>query len=541
MALAFVLPILLQALPGNVSDSLRLNGDTGNQIQNSIHIAINPTDRSNFLATSADFRSGNPALGHYASFDGGKSIAVDGTLNLSGYRYAQWPSVDFDGFGHAYIVGLHSTYGNAIMVHITRNGGRSFLPPLTVHKVVGEFASSPFVAVDQRTSGTHARSIYITYGTSDLITRQTVMLVHSRTGGVSWSTPIVVDSLPYDRGYAQSHAVGPNGELYVSWIHGKSVYLRASTDGGNTFGPRRVLGAIAPIQNVMPPTAFPCWSYTRTAVDRSAGRYRGRVHVCWASIIGGSTDIFATYSDDGGANWSTPQIVNDGRSNYQFMQDIDVDEFGTTYCSWLDRRNAPHKHECFASVSYDGGTTWSSNRLVSDTSNDPGPTTMMGAYCGIAASQGRAFATWVDYRSGTQDAYCAALQTDLEYAPDTIRASTGGTITMPVRAGSAHRGATYFLLASFGTNAGYPVGTSTFFLDIDPLMALSAGAPNSAMFSKTLGTLDAQGFASPAPSFVAPPSVLTPLVGRSISFGYLLFRGTNIIYGSNPVTVGVVN
>ncbi|MCA8969950.1 MAG: exo-alpha-sialidase [Planctomycetes bacterium] len=526
--------------PLNVGKNLRMNGDNTQTLQNEYSLAINPTDRQNFLASSNDYRNGVPILGHYASLDGGKTIVSDGVLPLAGWQNSGDPAVAFDGFGNGYIMGLHfnrSPLTGALFIHKTRDGGRTFDAPKLAFAAAGNLPDKPYITIDQRTSGTYAGSIYITF-TGFYSAPSGLQCVSSRDGGATWSSPVAIGS-----GQGTSPAIGPNGEVYVSWYSTTTIQFRASTNGGTSFGPTRTVAPIVRIPNRLSPTSFRAYSFPTTAVDRSNGPFRGRIHVSWASMNGSTADVFACYSDNAGATWSTPKVVNDSSTGDQFMQWMAVDESGAVFCCWQDRRNDINnrKHECFASASFDGGVTWTKNWLVSETQNDPGSSGFIGDYNGLDALAGRAFATWVDFRNGSQDAYTAAVQADLEFAPVTLSAAAGGTVDLPIKAGPARVGQYYLLVASLGTNAGYKLGDATFFLDLDPLFVLSATVPNQGPFVNTFGVLGAGGFATPSPKFAATPGLLASLAGQSISFGYVLLDKQRFTYGSNPVTVRVTN
>ena len=95
-----------------------------------------------------------------------------------------------------------------------------------------------------------------------------------------------------------------------------------------------------------------------------------------------NTDIFLTYSDDGGRTWSTPEVVNDDASvtdgesasaenfesediftgRVQFQPEIAVDPVtGTVVLSWRDGRDdaARARVATYITASIDGGQTFS--------------------------------------------------------------------------------------------------------------------------------------------------------------------------------------
>lgn len=526
--------------PLNVGKNLRLNRDNTSRWQNEYSVAVNPTDPDNLLASANDYRSGQPVLGHYASLDGGKTVVSDGILPLVGWLNSGDPAVGFDGFGNGYIVGLHFNrrpLTGALYVHKTTDGGRTFQAPVRAFFVSGNLPDKPMLAIDQRTKGSFAGSLYITF-TGFFRSPVGLQVIHSRDGGRTWSKPVGIGT-----GQGTSPAVGPDGQLYVAWQSGNSIQFNASTNGGVSFSGARVIASITRNPSPLPGTRFRCNSFPTVAVDRSNGPYRGRIHVCWSSRSGGSSEIFAIHSSDGGRTWSKPVRVNDVARGDQYFQWLAVDEAGTVFASWHDRRDDPanRAHACYASASYDGGRTWVKNWKVSETVNDPGNTGFLGDYNGLDARAGRAFPTWVDLRRGNQDAYTAPLQTDLEFSPPTLSAAAGGTVALPIKAGPARAGQSYFLLANFtGVGPGVRIGEAVFYLNHDPLVDVSFTLANTPPFLHFGGTLGAGGQPAASPRFQAPPGLLAPAVGLDLSFAYLLLdRTTGFTYGSRPVSVRI--
>lgn len=529
--------------PLNVGVNVRANSmDSTSTWQNEYSIAINPTNPNNVLASSNDYRTGRVKLGRHASFDGGKTFVADGVLPLAaGWTDAGDPGVCFDGFGNGYVMGLHFTrspFAGAIQIHKTTDGGRTFAAPVTAF-ASGNLPDKPLITADQRTTGTYAGSLYVTF-TGFFRAPTGLQLIYSRNGGTTWSSPRSIGS-----GQGTSPAVGPGGEVYIAWESGGRILINRSFNGGQSFAGITQVARISRNPSPLRPTNFRCNSFPSCSVDRSNGPHRGRIHVSWSSRSGTSSEIFASYSDNRGATWSAPRRINDVATGDQFFQWMAVDEAGAVFCCWMDRRNDPQNrsYECYASASMDGGVTWLRNWKASETLNNPGTTGFIGDYNGLDARRGRAFATWVDFRRGNQDLYTAAIQSDLEFSPVQISASAGGTVQMPIKAGPARQNDVYILLASGGTNAGIQIGNATFVLNFDPILDLSIAATGQAPFVNFLGSLGAGGIPATQPSFVAAPGLLAPLAGRSLSFAYLTIdTATNgFDYGSNPITVRINN
>jgi hypothetical protein len=123
----------------------------------------------------------------------------------------------------------------------------------------------------------------------------TIVFQRSSAGGSGWGNPLRLSSLA-EAGYVQGSrpAVGPNGEVYVTWysIEAASPYadhmrIRRSTDAGASFGAAVTAASIysnfgsgAPGFNRGSGVTYPS-----IAVDRSAGTHRGRVYLAWNESV----------------------------------------------------------------------------------------------------------------------------------------------------------------------------------------------------------------------------------------------------------------
>jgi hypothetical protein len=80
------------------------------------------------------------------------------------------------------------------------------------------------------------------------------------------------------------------------------------------------------------------------------------------------------------------------------------------HIGWFDRREdaANRNFKEYYTVSYNHGATWEPNIAISSVASNPGTSTFIGDYSGIAAVDGVVIPTWTDIRVGTnQNAYIA--------------------------------------------------------------------------------------------------------------------------------------
>jgi hypothetical protein len=136
----------------------------------------------------------------------------------------------------------------------------------------------------------------------------------------------------------------------------------------------------------------------------------------------------------------------------QALPKLAVDEDGNLAMIWYDTRRDPNDHnlDVFATVSTDGGKTFTANFRISDASfdADAGKFTdaagkdnyYLGDLIGLAAAGGYAFAVWTDTRLGNQDVFFsrfsitpapAPLQDRFEYNDAPAAATPLGVLALP--------------------------------------------------------------------------------------------------------------
>jgi hypothetical protein len=221
----------------------------------------------------------------------------------------------------------------------------------------------------------------------------------SKRKGKKWSKPVRISRLAGDcldgdnttEGAVPS--VGPNGEIYVAWALGENIWFDSSLDGGRTWldndiRAARIAGGWShDIPGIGRANGMPV-----TGTDLSSGPLRGSVYICWADQRNGEhdTDIFFTYSRDGGNTWGPEIRVNkDGPGKQQFFPWMAVDQAnGHIHIVFYDRRDSPDNHtDVWLATSRDGGLTWENER-ISATPFLPNPNVFFGDYNNITAHDG---------------------------------------------------------------------------------------------------------------------------------------------------------
>jgi hypothetical protein len=185
-------------------------------------------------------------------------------------------------------------------------------------------------------------------------------------------------------------AVGPDGEIYVTWSGPNGLVFNLSEDGGKTWlkAERRIADHIGG-WNIQIPGIYRANGMPITKCDLSNGPNRGTIYMNWADQRNGTenTDIFLSKSTDRGKTWTSPIRVNqDSTERHQFFTWMDIDQTtGNLWFVFHDRRNhADLGTDVYMAVSKDGGETFSEAKL-SESPFYPDSTVFFGDYNNIAA------------------------------------------------------------------------------------------------------------------------------------------------------------
>ena len=243
--------------------------------------------------------------------------------------------------------------------------------------------------------------IYVTYTDFDFSfsstacpndSRTAIELVSSADGGITWSTPTVINEVcgASSEGVQGSNVVvSPDGSVNVAYeffpaTANNEIHITRSVDHGSTFGPIvRVATDVVPngangvLQGLFRNNEFP-----QLAVDRSHGASGGTLYLVWSDgrnnivpdlALGTYTypDVLITKSTDGGRTFSKPQAVSPMAANFggigrdQFFPSVAVDKDGHVGVCYYDRRasTANLAIDRYCSVSVDRGRSWAEQRV----------------------------------------------------------------------------------------------------------------------------------------------------------------------------------
>ncbi len=356
-----------------------------------------PTYKLTGWAYSTDrgrtFTEGTPLPGNDRWGDPWLNTAPDGTFILTDLRVT----------GGGSLAGLYVTKG-------TPTGtGVNWGSPVLVGASDGPDRES--MAIDPNNGNIYVSFTRFSGGSG-------IWLYRSTDGGSTFQGPVVVTSSSTTQGSAV--AVGPSGEVYVSWANNSGTFhsptgigFARSLDGGQSF---TVVGNIATNTGTFVNSTDRTPQFPQIAVDTSGGANDGDIYITYhSSHLGGGGNLHDSLllrSTNGGLNWTGPTKINDDVGTApQWFPTIDVDSFGYLHSFFYDRRGLSGTNtNLYYARSTNGGTSWESNVQATST---PFSMTYSGAdaqpYYGDyinADVQGKsAMVSYADGRLGTSDTY----------------------------------------------------------------------------------------------------------------------------------------
>lgn len=267
-------------------------------------------------------------------------------------------------------------------------------------------------AVDRTTN-----NIYITwtefdiYGSTSNLDSTRILFSKTTDGGTTWSSPVKINGVSGDCVDSDNTVegavpvVGPNGEIYVSWMGPAGLMFDRSLDQGVTWLNNDVFVTNVPGGwDFSIPGINRCNGLPITMCDTSGGAHSGNIYINWSDQRNGitNTDIWLARSTDGGNTWSVPKKVNtDNTNTHQFFSWATVDQSnGDIYVVYYDRRNyTDSQTDVYIAKSTDGGNTFIDWK-ISNTPFLPNASVFFGDYTNITAHNGIVRPIWTRLQAG---------------------------------------------------------------------------------------------------------------------------------------------
>lgn len=235
----------------------------------------------------------------------------------------------------------------------------------------------------------------------------------STDGGLTWRRDLIPHLVSttgdgvYDRASDPVAGVDPEGRIYLNTLaltagsgptgFAGHVVVSRSDDGGATF--TRPLVAVDlgnpdffPDKNWMAVNAFP----DSPTAGRVAVTFTRFDYSSPAAVI---TPIAVTHSDDHGVTWTTPRVISP--PSCQGSQPVFLPDGSLVVLYW--NFSGANGNQIELVDSPDGGTTWSSPRLVAAVTRHDDPVARDGSFLPAATADrhlGVIYATWQGWQNG---------------------------------------------------------------------------------------------------------------------------------------------
>ena len=370
-----------------------------------VTIAINPINPEQ-IAAGANIKF------MYYSNNGGLSW-TEKTLSSS---LGVWgdPCVIYDGLGNLYFAHLSNPINgywiDRIVVQKSTDNGLTWSDGAGIGYQYPKNQDKEWMAVDLSDSP-YKNNLYISwtefdnYGSANQADSSRILFARSTDQGVTWSQPVRVSDvggncIDEDNTVEGAvPAVGPNGEVYVSWAGPLGLLFDKSTDGGITFGEDIFVSDMPGGWDFSVPGIYRCNGLPVTACDTSFASTRGNIYVMWGDQRNGSdnSDVWLIKSTDGGNTWGERKKVNsDNTTRHQFFPWVSIDQTtGCLYFIFYDRRSTTGSvTDVYVARSTDGGETFE-NFKVSQSSFTPNSGVFFGDYANIAAFDRKIYPIWM--------------------------------------------------------------------------------------------------------------------------------------------------
>lgn len=369
-------------------------------------ICISPTNVNHVSAASVLNWS-------YSSTDGGRNWTKTALSSSMGVYGDPVVRIDYDGIiyyshlsnpdGAAY---RSESFLDRIVVQRSTDNGETWNDGSHPAIRGSKDQDKQWMAIDPRNNHLYMTwTEFDSYGSEEPEDKSRILFSKSVDQGLSWSEPLSISQFEGDcidddmTTEGAVPAVGPNGEIFVSWSFDEKIYFDKSLDGGQTWMNEDKVIAHQPGGWAFDiPGISRCNGMPITEVDLSDGPRKGAIYVNWSDQRNGidDTDIWLISSKDQGNTWTNPVRVNtDPAGKQQFLSWMDIDQSsGNISIVFYDRRaSSDETTDVYVAHSTDGGISFS-NQKINRTSFKPNPNIFFGDYNDISSVNGQIRPIW---------------------------------------------------------------------------------------------------------------------------------------------------
>ncbi len=394
------------------SDPLNVSLSEGT-IESEPSIAVNPSSPTIFLA---GMNSSTGPIAVRLSVDAGQNWH-DANLPTFSEPSQGDPVAGFDANGNAFMTGIsikshcvNDIFNNPIGIEVESGGifvasgdinsggagdssGITWADPVTVESnqpgqiiwdQIGDpnvaLQDKPWLAVDTSPSSPFKNRVYLAWTTFYGDGSTIIWFTYSLGPGQPFAPKIPIAVPPSGKWVQFSNlAVGPSGDLFIAWAEGdenenvvqQKLFMRHSSNG-STFDPGPAIEvASVDVPGVLSTGEFSCGGKGRIlngairidvlpsiAADPTN---ENRIYAVWnGASASGDSDIYMSFSDNKGSDWSSISTVNAVTVRDQFMPSVTVDKLGTVFVEWYDRKSDSSNLAFVPTVAYsrNGGLTF---------------------------------------------------------------------------------------------------------------------------------------------------------------------------------------
>ena len=399
-------------------DNFPLTLNTSEQVE--CAVGINPQNIDEVVVAWNDYRNGSTSdMGWAITMDAGASW--DSSFFDDGID----PSCGFDKYGNIFVSYYKKeVWGGSIKVAVTSNIGQDW-----VHKTVySGVVDKPLMAIDN-SGGQFDGRIYVAWQVihySGDYRTDSILFSYAEAADSEFVSPVIIETLPdntifHNIGWPMP-SVGYNSKLYLTWARiiangvishdydSSLVMLVTSTDGGDNFtDPDTVTEYTSEVSTMYfgGGTRVQAISMPIIAADIDGGVFV----LIWNRVDygNGNKRIKWFRSTDEGESWDSLGIIGDMGGGIQFFPTLTTSEDCATYVTYMHSPattpGASDTAACFLIRSLDRGETFSKPIQVSDRYSKPNNSSQHHEYNWVAASKGRLYATWTDYRNQNSNIY----------------------------------------------------------------------------------------------------------------------------------------